>query len=251
MIIQNQKTRAARLQALADEKISLKNRTIRAKERIKQLESRHEALQNKLKELQKNPVTSENDQDHFLDQISAQEKTHNNTIQKLEAAELEVENTRKALRQSEEILNQERENRAQAQGQLSALNEQISAMEENVWERLEVKPQDLKNHSTVDLVNYQTEDLQNLKKQRETLSQERNAIGAVNLRAEEESETLETELTTLLNERNDVIQAVDELRGGISKINREARERVVQAFKQVDTHFQRLFERLFRGGKAH
>lgn len=251
MFTQTKSTRAARLQAIADERISLKNRTIRAKERLKQLISRNEKLKLKLDELIKNPATQPDGQEDSLNIISTLEKEHSAAIESLQRQETEVETTRKALKESEETLSKAREKRAGAQAMLTALNEQLSTMENTVYERLEVKPQDLAQHSAVDLVNYQPSDLPKLKEDKERLTRDRESIGPVNLRAEEEARELETELTTILHERQDLIQAVEELRGGINKINKEARARLIAAFQNVDSHFQRLFERLFKGGKAH
>lgn len=251
IFIQNKSTRAARLQAIADERISLKNRTIRAKERMQQLLKRGQTLQEKLDKLIKNPASKPNDQQGALDIISKLEKEHNAAIQSLQEQESEVELTRKALRQAEETLSQAREKRAGAQAMLTALNEQLNTMESTVYERLEVKPQHLAQHSVVDLVNYQSSDLQKLKEDKERLTRDRESIGPVNLRAEEEASELEKELTGILHERQDLAQAVEELRGGINKINKEARARLLTAFESVDSHFQRLFERLFKGGKAH
>ncbi|HRC27655.1 MAG TPA: chromosome segregation protein SMC, partial [Alphaproteobacteria bacterium] len=46
--------------------------------------------------------------------------------------------------------------------------------------------------------------------------------------------------------------AIAELRGGIGRLNREARERLNAAFEAVNGHFQTLFKRLFgEGGTAH
>jgi chromosome segregation protein len=71
------------------------------------------------------------------------------------------------------------------------------------------------------------------------------------LRADTEAQELEVEVTQMLNERNDLTQAIEELRTAINKINVEARERLKIAFDTVNAHFQSLFKRLFGGGEAH
>jgi chromosome segregation protein len=85
----------------------------------------------------------------------------------------------------------------------------------------------------------------------ERLRQERDGMGPVNLRAEQEAHELEQQLGTMRAERADLEAAIARLRQGISSLNREGRERLLAAFKQVDEHFQQLFVRLFGGGKAH
>jgi chromosome segregation protein len=84
----------------------------------------------------------------------------------------------------------------------------------------------------------------------ERLRGERERLGAVNLRAEEEQNDLTKQLETLISEREDVIEAVKKLRASIQSLNREGRERLLTAFEQVNAHFQRLFTHLFGGGTA-
>ena len=76
-------------------------------------------------------------------------------------------------------------------------------------------------------------------------------MGAVNLRAEQEAVELEEQLASMITERNDLEGAIARLRQGIYSLNKEGRERLLEAFKTVDGHFQDLFVRLFGGGKAH
>ena len=79
---------------------------------------------------------------------------------------------------------------------------------------------------------------------------ERETMGAVNLRAEEEATELEQQITGMTAERDDLVAAIARLRQGIQSLNREGRERFVVAFEQVSVHFQQLFTKLFGGGKA-
>ncbi|MCV0382169.1 MAG: AAA family ATPase [Erythrobacter sp.] len=83
------------------------------------------------------------------------------------------------------------------------------------------------------------------------LTASRERIGPVNLVAAEELSRIEGEHGTSAQEQAELAEAVNRLRGSIGSLNREGRERLREAFEQVDTHFQRLFTRLFEGGKAH
>jgi chromosome segregation protein len=80
------------------------------------------------------------------------------------------------------------------------------------------------------------------------LSRER--LGAVNLRADEESQELDTERTRLKTERDDLIEAVARLRKAVDTLSREGRARLLDAFEIVDGHFRTLFATLFDGGRA-
>jgi len=79
---------------------------------------------------------------------------------------------------------------------------------------------------------------------------ERERLGAVNLRAEDELREVEEKLATLIGERDDLTEAIRRLRQAIGSLNREGRERLLAAFEVVNGHFQRLFATLFDGGMA-
>ncbi len=251
LFVQAQTPRRARIQAIADERVSLKNRSIRASEHLKKLNERITLLDTKLKDLQSKPIKVDKGQDEMLGKIAVLEQDRNRAAEALAQCESDVSTTNKALKDSEALLGEAREERAAAQAMMAAVNEQLELMETNIHETINIKPQDLLQHSAVDLVKYQVSDIARMKQEKESLIRSRDAIGPVNLRAEDEATELENELGGLLHERNDLIQAIEELRGGINKINKEARERLLAAFEHVNAHFQRLFMQLFHGGKAH
>ena len=93
-------------------------------------------------------------------------------------------------------------------------------------------------------------DLAEIEETLERLRRERERLGAVNLRAEEELREVETQHTTLTTERDDLVEAIKKLRLGIQSLNREARERLLASFETVNEHFQQLFTELFGGGTA-
>jgi len=82
------------------------------------------------------------------------------------------------------------------------------------------------------------------------LKGDRERLGGVNLRAEEEEAELAFKLEEMAREKADVEEAIARLRQGISNLNREGRKRLLEAFDTVNGHFQRLFQTLFGGGSA-
>lgn len=248
---QQQSTRKARLQAIADERVTLKNRNIRSNERLKVLSVRKTELEEKLKVLQAQPRNFEQDKEHLLNEISTLEKARDEAAENLSACEAELMETSKGLKEAENALGEARENRAHAQATLSGLVEQIDTIKAQIDEKFEMRPQDLHQHISVDLAEIRASDLDGYKDKREKLIRERENLGAVNLRAEEEAQEIESEVGKLIHERNDLVQAIEELRAAISKINKEARGRLMVAFEHVNAHFQNLFTRLFQGGHAH
>jgi chromosome segregation protein len=82
------------------------------------------------------------------------------------------------------------------------------------------------------------------------LKAERERLGAVNLRAEDELVEVKGKREGLSTERDDLTEAIRRLRQAIGALNREGRERLTAAFEIVNGHFQRLFGVLFGGGEA-
>ncbi len=82
------------------------------------------------------------------------------------------------------------------------------------------------------------------------LKGDRERLGAVNLRADEELAEIEAKREQLVAERDDLGEAIRRLRQAIGSLNREGRERLLAAFDVVNGHFKRLFGVLFGGGEA-
>ena len=93
-------------------------------------------------------------------------------------------------------------------------------------------------------------DVETLETDTARLKRQREALGAVNLRAEEDAKAVEAEYDTLLAEKLDLEEAIKKLRAGIAGLNKEGRERLLTAFEQVNANFATLFTHLFGGGEA-
>ncbi|HUF87866.1 MAG TPA: chromosome segregation protein SMC, partial [Thermohalobaculum sp.] len=82
------------------------------------------------------------------------------------------------------------------------------------------------------------------------LRRQRDALGAVNLRAEEDAAEVRAERERIGTEHDDLVAAIARLRSAIGELNREGRERILAAFEQVNAKFANLFRHLFGGGEA-
>lgn len=252
MLTQEQNRRSARLHAIADEKVHLKNRIIRSRERLKDLGERIEQLSEKEKTLKSAPKTMGGEKDSLLARISELEENRRADADKLAEVEAELAETTKALKEAESAQGQAREARAHAQAIVSAGQEQLDEIVAAIDEKFDMKPEALLSESALSIEEDQDlPAIEPLKEQKEKFTRSRDQIGPVNLRAEQEAEELEKEVGTVFSEREDLIQAIAELREGIEKLNTEARERLMNAFDTVNGHFKRLFTQLYGGGSAH
>ena len=82
------------------------------------------------------------------------------------------------------------------------------------------------------------------------MREDRERLGAVNLRADEEAQAVDEQVTKMKFEKDELVQAIAKLRGGIGSLNKEGRQRLLDAFETVNQKFGELFTTLFDGGKA-
>lgn len=248
---QEHSRRKARLHAIADERVNLQNRSIRSRERLKELENREEQLQERIDALKSRPKSISSDREDLLSTVTETERRRTDAAHKLQEAENEIAETLKALKKAEGILTESRESRAGSQATMQAGEEQLTEITASIEETFEMSPEELGTHVDFDIHAEELPNIEEHKEQKDKKVRKRDLIGPVNLRAEIEAEQLEQEVGGIIHERDDLVEAIEELRGGINKLNSEARERLMAAFDQVNGHFQKLFTRLYGGGKAH
>ena len=167
----------------------------------------------------------------------------------LDTQENEYRKLQEKLREAESNAAKAREERATSQANVANSESDLKRLENEIREKFELSPQALEEQVfTFFDNNPQLADLQN---EKDIITRQRDNIGPVNLRAAIECTETETHLANMENEYSDLTKAIEQLRGGIAKLNKEAKERLSIAFKRVDLHFQRLFSQLFDGGKAY
>ncbi|MEC8664176.1 MAG: chromosome segregation protein SMC, partial [Pseudomonadota bacterium] len=225
------------------------NRCIRAQERLKDLDTRETQLSEKSESLKKRPAEIKVEKETLLSKIANLESEKAIVSDKLQICENELGETTTALKEAEAKLATAREQRASAQATAEERHQQMESTKRYIREHFDLSPEELMREAAMDPENLP--ELGKLKAEREQAIRSRDIIGAVNLRAEQEATDLEKELGGILNEKQDLVEAIEELRGGINKLNAEARERLQAAFDHVNGYFREMFTRLFHGGKAH
>lgn len=248
---QDMNRREGRLRAIGDERINLTNRTIRARERLKQLDEREVVLNEKLSEIQSRPDEITAQRLNLLDNLKQMENLRNEASDILAQAEKDLAETTTLLKQAEAALGETRERRAKAQAMMEASSGSIEIISQSIADQFAMTPDELWSSSEMDNERLTAEPIDKIRGKRDRLIRERDGMGPVNLRADVETQEVEQHMSKLIAERADLTQAIEELRGGINRLNKEARERLQQAFDSVNEHFKVLFTRLFGGGSAH
>ena len=247
---QESETRALRLQVIANDLESWKNRSVNALKQLEQLTVRRAQELAELDKLKARPQEIATERSALLDRIQAAEAARNEAADNLAAAENRLEELTRELRNRENRLSETREDRVRREAAVEQIDQSLKVIAERIMERLECAPEDSLSSVRIDEEDeLPPQDAVETKLER--LQRERDNMGPVNLRAEQEAAELDEKIRGMETEREDLIAAIARLRHGISGLNREARERLLAAFNEVDEHFRELFAKLFGGGRAH
>jgi chromosome segregation protein len=165
------------------------------------------------------------------------------------AAEAVLADADKHAKAADQALSAVREERARAQALSESAAVRIEELRTRIHDELECMPDELSARAEIK-DGEELPPLEQAEKKVERLKQEREQLGGVNLRAEEEAAEQETRLNTLVADRDDLAGAIERLRRGIQSLNREGRERLLASFEKVNKNFQELFTKLFEGGEA-
>lgn len=243
--------RGRRLQAIDEEEASWRERAGGAERRIADLAQRRTQAEEDLAAIEARPEAIAAQRDALLTQIAESETRRSAAAEALAKAEAEQVEADRALRTAEAALAEARERRVRREAEIEGAQQAAAAVAEQIAEKLEVPPE-----QALTLALAEGEDaralppLDQVEAKIERLKRERDNIGPVNLRAEQEAEELSQQIESMTTEREDLLAAIARLRQGVNALNREGRERLLAAFEKVDAHFQELFVRLFGGGEA-
>jgi chromosome segregation protein len=185
----------------------------------------------------------------LTNEIEAAEGNRRAAADKLAEAETALAVADRQAREALADLAQARENAARLEARLDASREVLQQARRTIVERLEIEPEGLAPQLAADGA-ISTQPIAELETRLERLREDRERLGAVNLRAEDELSEIEARQAALDAEKTDLIEAIRRLRGAIGSLNREGRERLLAAFTEVQGHFERLFSLLFGGGTA-
>ncbi|MBN9074175.1 MAG: chromosome segregation protein SMC [Rhizobiales bacterium] len=241
--------RARRLKQIAEERETWVLRAENADRQIASLSERRAEAQSERKALEDIPDEIDAKRRALLSQLSEAETLRKAAADKLQEAESRQAALDKAATAAIQALAESREARARAEERLTAADERRREAEARIQEVLSVPPHLVIQHTGLKTGD-PVPDMAEIERAVDRLKIERERLGAVNLRAEEESRELSERLETIVSEREDIIEAIRKLRQAIQSLNREGRERLLAAFDVVNAQFQRLFTHLFGGGTA-
>jgi chromosome segregation protein len=244
--------RKRRIEGLLTDIAGWQQRLSAAAQQVASLHERHEACTAEQRRLDAAPAELEARRQHVLDALMRAETIHARAADALAVGEEQRRAADSTLRRAEAAEREAREAHIRAEAATLQADQEHERTTQRIAERLGVAPDELALlASSADApADRQGLDPQGLQRRFERLQREREAMGPVNLRANEEAAALAEQLASLEAQRADLEGAIAKLRRAIAEIDGAARERLLAAFAEVSRHFHAVFTRLFGGGRA-
>lgn len=242
--------RSDRKHAIETEANAWQLRVTSADKQLAELARRKTEAEQELKAVIAGPDKIDEKREALIAELDKAHASRSETGDSLAFAETTLAEKDKALREAQEIMASAREHQIRAEAAVETAQARRKDIASQVGERFECPPN--KVLETVGIKDGDSlKDLATVESRHDRLKRERENLGAVNLRAEEELNEIDEQLSHLVSERKDLEGAIARLRQAISSLNKEGRERLLAAFKEVNDHFGDLFKTLFGGGEAH
>jgi chromosome segregation protein len=238
-----------RLYSLGADKAGAIERRDGARDQLATLDRRIAEAKRDRTELENAPQVFAGKRSALISEIETAEAARRACADKLQNAENALAAADRDARASLEAASAAREALGRAEERFEGAKRRLGDIGREIHDMLEIEPSGLAELAGMK-PGAEVPEVADIEATLERLRRERERLGAVNLRAEEELRGIETQHTTLTTERDDLVQAIGKLRLGIQSLNREARERLLSSFEQVNKHFQHLFTELFGGGTA-
>ena len=252
---------------------TIKNDSIKRKERIKnidtelenwkslksnsekmviELNERKMKTKSEIEENQKNPERIANIKGQNIQNLENTKKRTQELETELVGAEEKFNSINKNLQDIQEKLSTLRENKARNEATIEGIEQRKKDLSHSIKSEL-----DLNNESNLlsisDLKTFEKDDYPSITEQEEKLEkvkQKRDALGSVNLRADEETKKYQDEIKKMEDERADLYSAIVKLKTSIDELNQKGREKLLEAFTKVNRKFNEVYTKLFSGGSA-
>ena len=242
------RARADRLKSIAAEHQQWQDRALKAADQVNALNARLDETEAAISDMQSVPQQLADKRLKLMNMVAEAEGERKAAGDKLALAENAVREADQALRVAQELAASAREHHARLGAVLDGSTSRHGHTQSRIRETLLCEPHEVLARAEVEEGALPAADL--IEKKLIALRDDRERLGAVNLRADEEAQAVDATLTKMKSEKEELVQAIAKLRGGIGSLNREGRQRLLDAFETVNVKFGELFTTLFGGGKA-
>tara|TARA_B000000557_G_scaffold181705_1_gene148424 strand:+ start:2720 stop:5293 length:2574 start_codon:yes stop_codon:yes gene_type:complete len=241
--------RSERVKTIDKEIDSWRNLLKNSEKMVQELRERKNKLNFKFTELEKQPQSQAEKKGQISEnlRLSENEKNENETL--IEEIDKKINDLREELDKVKESSIEIRERKASSGATIEGLNKRRNDLLERIDTELNLNENNILEYSNLD----KEEEFPDAVSQEEMLDEkkrEREKLGSVNLRADEETTKYETEIKKMETDRQDLVQAITKLKESINELNQKGRERLLEAFERVNRKFNEVYTKLFNGGNA-
>jgi len=241
--------RNERIKAIETEVESWKNLYSNSQKMVTELTERKNKLLSNLNERDQQPKAQAERKGQITEglRIASAEKIENEKI--IEETDKKINSLRLELNEVQEKSIQIRERKASSGATIEGLKKRKDDLLDRVRSELNLDEDKILENSNLNGV----EELPNSTIQEDALDKkknEREKLGSVNLRADEETSKYEIEIKKMEQDREDLVTAIIKLKESINELNQKGRERLLEAFEKVNRKFNEVYTKLFNGGNA-
>ena len=241
--------RQARIKNIDIEIQNWKNLKFNSEKMAKELLSRVDKIKVEIEIIAKLPETIAIKKGQLMENTSTTENEKQSLSNQLAQAEVKYQEINKQQKIVEEKMMLARENKARSGATVEGLENRKKDLLGRIKNDLNINEKNL-------LINSNLKDLTtfpNVIEQEDKLDAKKNQreqLGSVNLRADDETEQYKTTIKKMEQDREDLVSAIAKLRASINELNQKGRERLLEAFEKVNRKFNEVYTKLFSGGNA-
>jgi len=241
--------RQERIKNIETEIQNWKNLRSNSEKMLSELNERMNKVKIDLEKIEKLPEKMAIKKGQLIQNTSNTENEKQSFSEQLVSSEEEYQKINKELKLVEQKMMTARENKARSSATFEGLEKRKKDLISNIKNDLNISEKNLLNNSDL----FDIENLPNVIDQEDKLDAkkiEREKLGSVNLRADEETENYQITIKKMEKDREDLISAISKLRSSINELNHKGRERLLEAYEKVNRKFSEVYTKLFSGGTA-
>ena len=244
--------RKERIKNIDTELENWKNLKSNSEEMLTELNLRKLKIQREIDENQKNPEKIATSKGQNIQNLENTKKRGEKLELDLNEAEKKYNLITENLKEIQEKLSVLRENKARNEATIEGIENRKKDLFYSIKNELKIENENILRSSS-DLNNLTDDTLPNISEQEnkvEKIKKQRESLGSVNLRADEETKKYQDEIKKMEDDRADLYSAIVKLKVSINELNQRGREKLLEAFTKVNRKFNEVYTKLFSGGNA-
>ncbi len=248
-IKQDSVKRNERINIIDKEIESWRNLLSNSEKMVSELTDRKKKLNIQLENLDNQPKIQAEKKGQISEGLRIAEKEKNENEVIINSTDEKIETLRSQLNQIQEQSIQIRERKASSGATVEGLKKRKNDLIDRIYSELSLDEENILENSNL----FGKEDLPDAVNQEDLLDkkkQEREKLGSVNLKADEETDKYKVEIQKMEQDRADLVTAISKLKDSINELNQKGRERLIDAFEKVNRKFNEVYTKLFNGGNA-